>query len=118
MEGFGGHHEGVAKHVEVCAVVHFFGEDVAWVDETHGVVEIHFLSLDAVADGAVFEADVTHTLGGDTFGPVDGTLVINVEAGGSISIGEVHVVAPMAKRENFFDSFIHGTVGRGQIRPS
>ena len=28
-EVFGGHHEGVAEDAEVCAIAHFFGEDVA-----------------------------------------------------------------------------------------
>ena len=60
----------------MCAIAHFFGEDVAWVDGTWDVVEVHLLCLDAVADGAVLEADVTHALGGGSLGPVDGALVV------------------------------------------
>ena len=88
------------------AVAHFLGEDVAWVNCTRNVVQIYFLSLDAVTDGEVFEVDVTHPLGGGTLRPVDGTLVVIVEAGVSIGIGEVRIVAPVAKREDFFDGFI------------
>ena len=78
MKRFGRHHEGVTKHMEVCGVAHFFGEDVTWPDRTRDVVEIHFLGLDAVADGAVFEADVAYALGGGALGPVDSALVIVV----------------------------------------
>ena len=62
-EGFGGHHEGVAEYAEVCPITHLFGEDVTWVDGTRNVVEVPLLCLDAVADGAVLEADVAHALG-------------------------------------------------------
>ena len=88
------------------AVAHFLGKDSTWVDCTRNVVQVYFLSLDAVTDGAVFEADVTHPLGGGTLGPVKSTLTIILEAGGGIGVGEVHVVAPVAKREDFSDGFI------------
>ena len=40
-EGVGGHHEGVLECTEVRSITHFFGEDVARVDSTRDVVEIH-----------------------------------------------------------------------------
>ena len=70
------------------------------------MVQVYFLSLDAVTDGAVFGADVAHPLGGGTLGPVNSTLVIILETGGGIGVREVHGVAPVAKREDFFDGFI------------
>ena len=105
-EGFSRHHEGVAEHTEVDAVAHFLGEDVTRVDCTRDVVQVYLLGLDAVADCAVFEANVAHTFGGSTFGPVDGALVVVVEAGGGFRVGEVHVVTPVAKREDFLDGFV------------
>ena len=76
-EVFGGHHEGVVEHAEVCPITHFFGEDVTWVDGPRDVVEVHLLCLDAIADGAVLEADVAHALGGGALGPVDGALWVS-----------------------------------------
>ena len=83
-EGLSRHHEGVAEHAEVGAVVHFLGEDVTWVDCTQDVVQVYLLGLDAVTDCSVFEADVAHTFSSSTFGPVDGALVVVVEAGGGL----------------------------------
>ena len=92
----------------MCAIAHFFGEDVARVDGTRDVVEVHLLFLDAVADGAVLETDVAHALGGGALGPVDGTLVIVVHTVRSFGVGEVHVVTPVSEREDFLDSLVRG----------
>ena len=107
-EGFGRHHEGVTECAEVCAVVHFFGEDIAWVDGTRDVVEVHLLALDAVADGEGLEADVAHALGGGALGPVNGALVIVVQTSRSVGVGEVHVITPVSEREDFLDSLVRG----------
>ena len=77
-EVFGGHHEGVTEYAEVCAIAHFFGEDVTLVDGTRDVVEFHIICLDAAADSAVLGADVAHALGGGALGPVGGALVVVV----------------------------------------
>ena len=90
------------------AIAHLLGEYIAWVDCTRNVVQVYFRGLDAVTDGAVFEADVAHPLGGGTLGPVDGTLVVILETGGSIGVGKVHIVTPVAKKEDLFDGFIRG----------
>ena len=70
------------------------------------MIQVHLLSLDAVTDGAVFETDVAHALGGGTLGPVNGALVVVVESSGSVGVREVHVVAPVSKRQDFLDGFI------------
>ena len=45
------------------SVSHLFSEDVARVDVSGDVANIHLLGLDAVANSAVLEVDVTHALG-------------------------------------------------------
>ena len=74
-EGVGGHHEGVSGCTDVGFLTHFFGEDVARVDSTRDVVEIHLLCLDNVADGTIFEVDMAHALGAGSLGPVNSPLV-------------------------------------------
>ena len=64
--------------------------------------------MDAVADGAVLEADVVHALGGGALRPIDGALVIVVQTGGSVGVGEVHVITPVSEREDFLDSIVRG----------
>ena len=91
------------------AVAHFLGEDVTWVDCARDVVHVDLLRLDAITDGAVFETDVAHALGGGTLGPVNGALVVVVESSGSVGVREVHVVAPVSKSEDLLDGFIRGT---------
>ena len=61
-----------------------------------------------LADGAVLEADVAHALGGGALGPVDGSLVILVQTGRSVGVGEVHVITPVSEREDFLDSLVRG----------
>ena len=65
-ESFERHHEGVAERAEVCPITYCFCGDFSWVDGTRNVVKAHLLGVHDVADGAVFEADVAHALGGDT----------------------------------------------------
>ena len=48
------------------SITHLFGEDVAWVDGTRDVVEIHLLCLNAVTDSTIFEVDMAHSLGSDS----------------------------------------------------
>ena len=106
MEGVGGHHEGVVERAEVCPIVHFFDEDVAWVGATWNAVEVHLIGVHAVSDCAVIESDVTHDLGGGALGPVDNALVAIVEMGRCGGVGEVHIIALVTEREHFLDGFI------------
>ena len=52
-EGGERYHEGVAEDAEVLSVVYFVIEDVAGVDDTWDVVEVHLLGLNAVMDSIV-----------------------------------------------------------------
>ena len=47
--------------------MHFFSEDVARVGVPRDVAKIHLLGLDGVANSAVLEVDVAHTLGACAF---------------------------------------------------
>ena len=93
----------------MCTVAYFFGEDIAWVYGTRDVVEIHLLGLDAVADCAVFKADMLHVLDDGAFGPVDCTRVVVVETGRSGGVGKIHVITPVSEREDLLDAFVRGT---------
>lgn len=67
---------------------------------------VYFVGLNAVADSTVFEVDVAHPLCACAFRPVDSPLIVVVEKCGRGSVWEVHVVAPVAERQDFLDSFI------------
>ena len=60
-------YEGVTQCAEVSGVAHLFGEDVAGVDGSGDVVNIHFLGLDTVANSAILEVDVAYALGACAF---------------------------------------------------
>ena len=52
---------------------------------------------------------MAHALGACTLLPVNCSLVVVVEAGGANGVGEVHVIAVVAKGEDFFDCLVGGT---------
>ena len=60
---------------------------------------------------------MAHALGGGALGPVNGALIVIVESSGSVGVREVHVVAPVLKRQ---DSLTASSVARilaSQVEP-
>ena len=90
------------------SITHLFGEDIARVDGTWDVVEIHILFLNTITDGTIFEVDMAHALGDGAFGPVNSTLVVIVETGQAGGVREVHVVTAMAEGEDMIDCLVRG----------
>ena len=108
MEGVGGHNEGVSECTDVGSIKHFFGEDVARVDGTRDVVDIHLLCLNNVTDGTIFEVDMVHTFGSGAFGPVNSHLVVVVETGRAGGVREGHVVMAISEGEDLLDYLVRG----------
>ena len=91
--------KGVAQCAEVGGVAHFLGEDDAGVDVPRDVADVDLLGLNAVANSAVFEVDVTHTLGARALRPIDRPLVVVVQTCGADGVREVHFVAAVSEGE-------------------
>ena len=90
------------------SITHFFGEDVARVDGTWDVVDIHLLCLNTFTKNTIFEVDIAHALGDGAFGPVNSPLVVGVETGWAGGIREVHVVITMAEGEDILHCLVRG----------
>ena len=90
------------------SIMYLFGGDVAGVDGTWDVVEIHLFWLNTVTDGTIFEVDMVHALGAGALGPVNSPLVIVVETSRACGVREVHVVTAMAEGEDLLDCLIRG----------
>ena len=104
----------------MCAIAHFFREDVTWVDDTRDVVEIHLFGLNDVVDITVFKVDAAHALAAGALGPVHGVLIVVIEAGRAVGVWEIHGVTVVAEGDNFLAAcalFAHCLPGDGAATP-
>ena len=70
----------------MCAVAHFFGEDVGGIYLPSDVLDVERLVLHPFANGIITKLDMTRSFRSHVIGPFDAGLVIVVQKGRMVDI--------------------------------